>query len=222
MVRHIVLSLLVSAGVPVGLQAQSEQSDSVDLRNRCRLAVQTIATTHPAPHSGWAVQFIQNCPEGGRVLANAFREARSSRDTALLDAITRPAIRLRDGGLFSAALEIAGDRGASPEARVYAIRTLMWAMYPGGAIHYADLADVIPNHQRSCFGAGPSTHTVVTPGETAMPADYVTQAKTLARRINADAAEPHRVRRAAVCLMLVQPWPGLRSKYKLQSNLVGG
>lgn len=206
MTRHIVLLLLLSAGFPRGLHAQNEQSDSVHLRNRCRLAAQTIATTHPAPHSGWAIEFIQNCREGGRVLANAFREARVSRDTVLLDALTRPAIRLRDGELFSAALEIAGDEGASPEARVYAVRTLMWAMYPGGAIQYAELADLDPSHQRSCFGAGPSTHTIVTPGETPMPADYISRAKTLARRISADPSEPRPVRRAAVCLVLLRPW----------------
>ena len=211
MTRHAYLSVLLISALAPPLAAQSEQPDSIHWRNQCRLAAQTIASTHPAPHAGWAITVIQNCPEGGHVLADALREVRTSRDTALIDAITRPAIKLRDGELFGVALDIAGDRIASIEARIFSIRTLMWAMYPGGALEYDDLADLRPSGQRSCFGAGPSTHTIITRGATPLPPDYVARAKAVAQRLNEDAGEPRPVRRAAVCLLLLEPWPALRN-----------
>lgn len=207
---RIALCALLVAVAHSSLSAQDAHTDSIHHRNDCRLAAQSIAAHHPAPKEGWAMEIIQNCAEGGPVLARALKEAQSSTDTALLNAITRPAIQLRDGDVYTAALDVAGNRGATIQARVFAIRTLMWAMYPGGSLDYDDLADLVQGRTRSCFGAGPSTHTFVTHGETPLPADYVDRAKMLAQRINTDAGEPREVRRAAACLYLLQPWPGLR------------
>jgi hypothetical protein len=200
--------LSVLAGcAPRAVLAQANP-DSVHHGNDCRLAAQVISTGHPAHRAEWALAKIQNCRDGGHTLAQAISARRSSSDVEALDAVTRPAIRLRDGEVFSASLEIAGDRGASPQARVFAIRTLMWAMFPGGGIEYSDLADLVQGRQRSCFGHGPSTETEITQG-TPLPRDYVDRAKALARRLNEDETEVHSVRRAAVCLALVQPWSKL-------------
>jgi len=200
--------LLVLAACAPRLVAAQERPDSVHHRNDCRLAAQVISTGRPLPRREWALEVIQNCREGGSALAGAMRESRLSSDTAHLNALTWPAIRLRDGEIFQAAMQIAADRGASTQARVFAIRTLMWSMYPGGGLEYADLADLVQGRPRNCFGHGPSTHTIVTQG-TPLPADYVARAKALARALDHDATETLAVRRAAVCLSLVRPWSGL-------------
>jgi hypothetical protein len=199
--------LTLAACAPRAVLAQ-DRPDSVHHRNDCRLAAQVISTGQPLPRREWALAVIQGCREGGPALARAMRESRLSSDTAYLNALTWPAIRLRDGEIFQAAMQVAADRGASTQARVFAIRTLMWSMYPGGGIDYADLADLVQGRPRSCFGHGPSTHTSVTQGA-ALPVDFVARAKELAKTLDHDPTEPLPVRRAAVCLTLVRPWSGV-------------
>jgi hypothetical protein len=154
----------------------------------------------------WAFAVIRTCRDGGAALAQAIRANRTSGDTAFLNALTEPAIQLRDGDVYTAAMEVAADRGASREARVFAIRTIIWSMYPGGGIDYSALSD----GSQGCLGQGPSTHTEVTQG-TSLPSDYVARAKSLARTLTEDGMEPAAVRRAASCLRIVRPWPYLPS-----------
>jgi hypothetical protein len=198
---------LLAACAPPAVLAQADP-DSVHHQNDCRFAAQVVATGQPAARREWALSIIETCRAGGAALAQAIRTSRSSTDVGYLDTLTRPAIRLRDGDVFAASMEIAGDPSASTPARVFAIRTLMWAMFPGGGIAYEDLADMVQGRQRSCFGHGPSTHTDVVQG-TPLPGDYVARAKALANRLNADGSEARAVRRAAVCLTLLEPWSGL-------------
>lgn len=200
--------LLVLAACAPRMVLAQDRPDSVHHRNDCRLAAQVISTGQPLPRREWALAVIQGCREGGPALARAMQESRLSSDTAYLNSLTWPAIRLRDGEIFQAAMQVAADRGASTQARVFAIRTLMWSMYPGGGLDYADLADLVQGRPRSCFGPGPSTHTSVTQG-TALPADFVARAKALAKTLDHDATEALAVRRAAVCLTLLRPWSGL-------------
>jgi hypothetical protein len=198
----------LAACAPTFAVAQAEP-DTVHLRSNCRLAAQVISTGHPAPRREWALGIIPRCRDGGPALAQALRAHRTSTSVESLNSLTWPTIRLRDGQVFSVAMEIAADRSASTPARVFAIRTLMWAMSPGGGIDYAELI-APPERQRSC-GYGPSTHTAVTQGAP-LPADYVARSKALANNLVRDSTEEFSVRRAAVCLAYLQPWAGLIAK----------
>jgi hypothetical protein len=196
---------MLSACASSSILAQAEP-DSVHRRNECRLAAQVISTGNPAPRKDWALAVIRTCREGGAALARAISRARTNPDTAALNALTAPTVQLRDGAVFATALEIAGDRSASVEARVFAIRTLIWSMYPGGGINYPDLS----GGSHRCLGYGPSLHTEVTQGA-ALPRDYVARAKSLARTLTENVTEAVPVRRAASCLGIVNPWPRLPS-----------
>lgn len=197
--------MVVLACAPAVALAQPDSARVAQRRTDCRLAAQVLRTGHPAPKSDWALAVIPTCgADGAQALGEAFRAARASTDTIALDRLTRPALWLRDNSLFNAALEIGADRSATPQARVFAIRTLLWVMVPGGGVGYADLADEVQGRTRNCLGFGPSTHVVVRRGEP-LPSDFEQRIRSLATRIINDPHEPRPVRRAAVCAQLFRP-----------------
>jgi hypothetical protein len=100
--------------------------------------------------------------------------------------------------MFAAAIEVAGDRSATPQARVYALRVLVWALNPGGWISYADLAGTGQSDRRVCLRYGTPFHTQIVSGEP-LPGDYVERVHRLAASILDDASEPVTVRSAAFC-----------------------
>jgi hypothetical protein len=197
--------VMVLACAPAAALAQPDSAHAAQRRNDCRLAAHVLRTGHPAPKSDWALAVIPACgAEGGQALGAAFRAARASADTVALERLTRPALWLRDNSLFDAALEIGADRSASPQARVFAMRTLLWLIVPGGGVGYADLADEVGGRTRNCLGFGPSTHVVIRRGEP-LPSNYEQSIRSLATRIMNDPHEPRPVRRAAACAQLFRP-----------------
>lgn len=138
--KRLVLCTLVATLLPLMASGQANP-DSVKNRNDCRLAVQVVTTGHPAVKTDWAMAFVRDCPDLPSALARSIRELRSSRDTGVLDRLTAPADWLRDGSVYGAAYEVLQDRMASPEARVFAIRVLMWAYLPGLELNYSHLVD---------------------------------------------------------------------------------
>ena len=183
------------ACAPATVTAQADP-DSVQHRNNCRLAEQVLSTGHPAPREQWALEVIWNCPEVAGTLAHSLSAARASTDTAYLNALTAPFIRIRDGEVFSAAAALAQDRSASVPARVAAIRTLMFAVRPGGVVDFAWLMN--PNTVQCFLPRG--LHAEILNGAP-LPNDYLAQVRSLASRIQSDATEPQIVRSAANCAM---------------------
>lgn len=197
-------SALVLAFAPVAAFAQADP-DSVQLRNDCRLAIQVLTTGQPAPKRPWASSFIAACgAEAGGPLADLMRRNRASADTALLNEITRPAFRLRDGQVFTAAHEIAEDRSASPQARVFAVRTLIWSISPGRWYRYSDLADDASG-RTDCIG-DLYTDFEYTEGA-ALPPDYLQRVLELAERLMKIEEESQAVKNAAICARVVHPHP---------------
>ena len=187
----------VAACAPATMTAQANP-DSIHHRNDCRRAEQVLSTGHPAPHEEWALGVVWNCRDAGPALAAALTAARTSADTAYLHALTAPFIQLRDGHVFEAALSVAGDRAASQPARVAAIRTLMYAVRPGG---YVDPA-ALPNPSTvNCFGM-PSPHSEVLNGAP-LPSDYLAQVRALMWQIQNDTSEAAGIRHSANCAMFL-------------------
>lgn len=194
--RQIILMLALVLALPACAAAQNAMSDSVQHRNRCRLAAQIVRTGTPAPHAEWAYEFIAYCgSEGGAAVAAGIRESRHSSNVEELEQITRATLDLTDGQVFEAALDVAGDGAGTKEARVIAFRTLIRAVSPGRVISYAQLS------ASSCFGLGAGLHFEAQHG-TPLPADYSARIAQLATRIAADASAPPEVQRAAACTTL--------------------
>jgi hypothetical protein len=191
--------------VPLSVNAQANP-DSIEHRNDCRLAVQVVTTGRPAVKTDWAIRQMRTCPEAATELATALRAARTRHDTVALNRLTEPADWLRDGSIFSAAMDVLRDRTASPVARVYATRVLMWAYVPGEEIRYGHLVDVDGDGDWTCGGLGPSLHGELVRAAP-LPAGWVGQGQTLGRSIALAPDEPAPVRQAATCLAMVIPFP---------------
>lgn len=187
---------VLMALLPVCASAQTEP-DSVRARNACRFAVQIVETGHPAPHSRWAHEFVTRCgEEGGRALASAIRRTRPVTDTVELKAVTRSLRTFRDGAIFTAALEVTGDQGASVPARVIAFRTLVSTMSPGRSLSYAQMTTLATTGV--CLGLGAGFHDEVREG-TPLPAGSSELLRIAAERVRDDPNEPAEVRQAARC-----------------------
>ena len=182
--------------LPACAAAQQGTSDSVHIRNQCRLATQIVTTGNPDPHSAWAYEQIARCgTQGGAAVAAATRAARQLSDTEALDRITSTALYLLDGQVIQAALEIVEDRAATKQARVFAFRTLILAVSPGRVLTYEQLSG------QDCFGLPRSLHHQVESGAP-LPADFHERIRLAAERVGGDAEAAHEVRRAAVCTNL--------------------
>lgn len=112
--------------------------DPVHARNACRLARQVIETGQPAPHTAWALRQIGACGPAthGSALASAVRRLRAETDTVQLREFWRASRYLRDGELFRASLDVAADRGASHQARVFALLSLLHTVRFGRSADY--------------------------------------------------------------------------------------
>jgi hypothetical protein len=173
--------------------------DSVKHRNDCRLATQVLTTGHPAAKYQWALDKSWTCPEAAPAIAQRLESHATSRDTAALNALTAPTMYLRDGRIFAVALRIAGSKAASPEARVFAVRTLIYALRPDGQITYAAL--ITPD--AFCYGGGPSFHQKFTQGSP-LPSDYVQQVNAVGQRLMRDSSEPAVIRRVGRCAAMAR------------------
>lgn len=178
--------------------------DSIQHRNDCRLAAQAVTTGRPAVKLDWAIRMVRRCPTAADDLSRALSDARVSSDTVLLKRLTAPTDWLIDGRIVETALAILQDPGASPQARVFAVRPLIWSLTPGGELEYGHLVDVDGDGRRSCGGAGPSFHGRVTAGEP-MPLGWVERLRRVGQAVHEDATVPTVVRQAVGCLMLTPP-----------------
>jgi hypothetical protein len=117
--------------------------------------------------------------------------------------ITAPTRELLDASLFQNALRIAADADASPEARVFAIRTLMWALEPRLSVQFGGLIT-------SRCSPGATLHLDTWEG-TPLPANRHEQVEALTRRLLDVQTTPDQVRHAAVCVLRQSRTVGLRA-----------
>jgi hypothetical protein len=174
----------------------------------CRLAEQVIRTGQPAPHMAWALRYIGACGAGtyGAATAAGVDRLRAVHDTVALGAVWRPTHFLLDEKLFRAALEIAGDRAASVEARVFAFLGLLRMALAGTNrfVEYQDLVGGFVDEPGAMVWVGggcvqgTASHDSRLVG-TPLPADFKHQIRLVASRVRNDEAEPVDVRTAALC-----------------------
>lgn len=135
-------------------------------------------------------------------VAESMRANTKTTDIVVLDRITRPAMDVRDGGIFEAAYDISGDRAANIQARVFAIRTLIWARMPTVPFSYEELtSDNCPIAYPGGF------HITFRSGDVPMPADYDERIRMRVRSIATDSLAPEELINAAICLAGISEHP---------------
>jgi hypothetical protein len=195
-------SLLLILSVTACSASAQVRPDSIHHRNGCRLAVQIVRTGHPAPHTTWAFEEVGHCGEaGGEAVAARIRADRQLVDTATLAGSLTATANLVDGAVFLAAADVAGDGGASVEARAFALRTLALSLRPGQIIGYGEFTGS-DRGPRRCFGLGAPGHFRPQHGSP-LPSNARTIIDDLTLRLWRDESVPPPVRQAASCTRAV-------------------
>jgi len=114
----------------------------------------------------------------------------------MLGRLAEVAVVLRDGRIFDAALAIVSDPAASPEARLFASRTIILALQPHLYLSYLELAD------GNCYGSIRGAHATHARAGAPMPADFAESARAVSVRVFNDSTTPDAVRRAARCISI--------------------
>lgn len=194
--KYRISTTLVACLVPV-TTSWAQQPEPVAQRVDCRLATQVVVTGVPAPRMLWASQVISRCgAEAGAAVSKAMDQARGSSDMTLLARLHEVAATLRDGAIVETALDVFADQAASPEARIYSARTLVFALQPNLYMTYAQLA------AGDCYGSMGGSHTVPVRTGAPLPTQYAARAKGSAAAVFADSTLPLSLRRAGRCVAL--------------------
>ena len=203
--RALILFALAGIAVSVGNASAQADADSVKHRNDCRLAEQVIATGNPRPHRAWAGTVIRTCGAEAftRATTSGLQRLRTSSDTtALRDVWGRALLYVNSQRAFDLGLEIAADRSASTEARVFAIMGVLRMLRPNEGIDIPTLTrtDRTGSHYRYSWcsdgqTAGVRQKVVGSP----VDANARSRVREVGRSIVNDASNPATVRAAAYC-----------------------
>ena len=200
--RALSVALLTVFPLAAPLEGQVEP-DSVKLRNSCRLALQVLATGDPAPKREWAQVIVPQCSAADRqvALVAGVRRLRTSHDVRELEQVVESLASFHDGQLFAAVLQLAGDDGASDEARIEAFVALKGLSSEAPGLRYADFAAGIADNGIPLGRCGGFTDHKLPwdVGATPLPADFKAQISRLAERVRKDISLPRSVRGAAAC-----------------------
>lgn len=170
-----------------------------DPRTACERAVTIASHDYPQRRLDWALSTLQSCEGAGAdAAAHALLSMRSATDTLSLDAQTDAINGWRDSALFGAGLQLASDRGATKESRVFALRYLLSLVQPGMLASYGDFAR---KSEHWCMGQAIRTD-MLTEGRP-LPIGYVEIIRVFGTRASEDAANPLEVRLAASCLSTI-------------------
>jgi hypothetical protein len=132
------------------------------------------------------------------------RRLRAETDTVQLREFWRASRYLRDGELFGASLDVAGDRGASPQARVFALLSLLHTVRFGRSADYRHMVGGFEEDSGLRRVRGGCARIFVSDDVrivgSPLPVDYAERVQTLAERLRTDVTEPLDVQTAASCL----------------------
>lgn len=136
MIHRFAFAVLSAASIVPATGARNALQDD------CARAAATVREHRPAASAARAAWVLRGCgAAGAQALATAFAAHRHDADSAALEGISSAARGLRYPGLLSIAVDGSLDGSAAPAARVFAVRQMMWWLYPSLRIPYARLAD---------------------------------------------------------------------------------
>ena len=111
----------------------------------CQSLDQLLGPSKPEPHMVRPLWRVRACPiQAGAALSGAIETMNSVSDTMDLDRRTWLTHYVIDGRIIAAALDVARNEDSSPEARMYALRTLIWQKAPGHSLAIAGLTEKAP------------------------------------------------------------------------------
>lgn len=196
--KRMILGLLMAAALVsrAGTGAAQGNSGKEDYaneqhRNDCRLAHQVLTLGQPADRTDWALEIAPTCPAlGGEALAAVLLAHRGDETAGPeLEVVVDASLRLRDGALFGAGLQLADDPGAGRAARI-----------AGWQVVHAQLTGVYPASTGDGGDVAQASSTLLTvpvlPGAP-LPADRITLAREAATRAAASADTPPAVKELA-------------------------
>lgn len=119
-----IILLQISAGALIASAAAAQSQRAAERQHAkeheadCKDAAEFLTRGMPLQRQVWAHHVILEChDEAPRALAATLRRLSKSRDTSALAPLLRAAMFVADTSFFNAALDVANQSGASPEAR---------------------------------------------------------------------------------------------------------
>jgi hypothetical protein len=184
------------------------QQRTVVVTPECEAAIRQVAQQGFATVENAVLSVLPHCGRAGaRVTAAAITVSRTSHDTVALLRTYRHVDLWRDADVMQAALNVAGDAGASTQARVFALRHLLWLAQPGQEFAYGGLVagnvavqkdgqNVIQPACRRSMIASELPNASATP----LPSDYLIRIHAAVSTIAASTSTPVALKNAAECL----------------------
>lgn len=198
---------LIASGCAANQAGPPPSGSPVVPGRECRTIDQLLARANPEPMAARPLKRVYACREiAGATIARELGRLRASRDTVALERASRLVHYLHDAQVYSAALDIAGDRASSVEARVNAIRVLAMTLKPSQepslALFFREPEERYVETWCSCTGhyyhGYSTTDTLTWPAlGRLVPRDFAGRIQALLARIEGDAEEPQPVRWAA-------------------------
>jgi hypothetical protein len=178
------------------------QAAGGDTRPTCSIVASALAGGKAAIRDTAIIGGAYRCPPKdiapGLVLG--FGRLRSEQEVIVLATFFGPMSNVADAGLFEAALEVGGDRGATLPARVFAFAYLLKLTDPATRPNYRDLTAGVdgmgnPRSECSTSRAAGASLAVARP----LSPNWISQRRALARRVFEDRSERAELRSAAFC-----------------------
>lgn len=125
--RHAkTLLMLALLTAPSPLSAQQSSWPLTQTPEDCARAATTVRSQTLVSERRATMLFLSRCgPSGGVALAGELRRSSTVSDTTALYPEFHEIARIRDAEILRAALELAGDRSATPESRIMAFKVLI-------------------------------------------------------------------------------------------------
>ena len=188
------LFLLLVYAAPTALTAQQQPAPwpLTQTPEDCARAAGSVRGETVGPERRAAMLYLSRCgPAGGSALADELRRMRGVADTTALLPEYHEIVRIRDAEVLRAALELAGDRSATPESRFTAFKVLISyrderraaqpfsSFYPGNSY-----LPMMQDHGGASAGAP-------------LPDGWLASAVDVVRRVESSAEETDLMREAA-------------------------
>jgi hypothetical protein len=200
--------LVLSTALLLPMQSAVGQQRTVIVSPECEAAIRQVAQQGFTNVESAILSVLPHCGRAGaRATAAAIAVSRSSRDTVALLRTYRQVDLWRDADVMQAAFNVVNDAGASTQARVFALRHLLWLAQPGQEFAYGGLVagnvavqmdgqNIIQPACRRSMIASESSNVSATP----LPSDYLQRIHTAVSTIAASTTAPAALRNAAECL----------------------
>lgn len=202
LLRAMIGSLLISPVVAGSLHGQGTDTACVN-------AARIVSKGYPTSADNGAFRAIAQCgADGARAFAAGIAAYADETDIEVLDQFMTRVDEWRDAAIFDAAMQLATNGAATPQARAFAVRHLIVLLQPQFVFSYAALtnaADTIRTKDLTIFRSACQAMIYAAreglPVGTPLPADYEARIRSTLASLASNPSTPTPVRNAARCLL---------------------